>query len=42
MEQHFTDEDVVYGVLGVVVEDEGESDYKTKKYDQVTSITSMC
>jgi len=32
MEQHFTDEDVVYGVLGVIVEDEGESDYKTKKY----------
>ena len=31
MEQHFQDEDIVYGVLRVVVEDEGESDYKTKK-----------
>jgi len=33
MEKHFLDDDIVYGVLGVVVEDEGEaSDYKTKKY----------
>jgi len=32
MEQHFTDDDIVYGVLGVVVEDGGESDYSTRKY----------
>jgi len=32
MEQHFSDEDVVYGVLGIIVEDGGESDYSTRKY----------
>jgi len=33
MEQHFTDEDVVYGVLSVVVADEdGGSEYKTRKF----------
>jgi len=41
MEQHFQDEDIVYGVLRVVVEDEGESDYKTKKWVLLVFLSSV-